>query len=137
MIGFITKHWVWAIVAVLIIYLIYTHNKKKQFEAMAVAAYTKINSLIAQTKQGQAYASEKANLLKLLNNLSEKEKAVFSDLLNGTMNIFTTEQQKDKEKEKQDFVDQLSKMQTDLIAKHGKATVISLKAKMDKYNFDI
>jgi len=135
---FIKKNWVWLIVAILIAYLIYSRKKKKEFEAKAVAAFDKLNSMVAKAKQGAEYTSEKASLVKLLSNASEKEKAVLSDLLGGTIGVFTmADQAKDKEQEKQDFPNQMAKMQSDLVTKHGKASVMSLKAKMDKYGFDI
>jgi hypothetical protein len=138
MISFVTKNWVWVIVAILVVYLVYTNKKKKEIEAKAVAAYNKINSLIAKAKQGPEFEKEKASLLNLLKNVSAKEREVLTDLLNGSMAVFTTaEQAKDKEKERKDFPGQIAKMQSDLIAKHGKANVMSLKAKMDKYGFDL
>lgn len=138
MISFITKHWVWIIVAVLVIYLFYNNKKMKDVEAKSLAAYNQINGMIAQSKQGAAFEKEKASLIKLLHNTSDKEKVILSDLLNGTIATFTVAQQaKDKEQEKKDFPNQMAKMQSDLLTKHGQKNVMSLKAKMDKYGFEI
>ena len=138
MISFITRHWVWLIVAILVIYLYRNNKKMKDAEAKALAAYGTINNMIAKSRVGPEYDKEKASLIKLLHNTTDKEKAALSDLLNGTISTFTSVQQaKDKEQAKTDYQNQLAKMQSDLVTKYGKANVMSLKAKMDKYGFVI
>jgi hypothetical protein len=110
----------------------------KEAEAKALAAYGTINSMIAHSRVGPEYEKEKASLIKLLHNTTDKEKAALADLLNGAIATFTTAQQaKDKEQAKTDYKNQLAKMQSDLVSKYGQANVMSLKAKMDKYGFDI
>lgn len=136
--SFITKNWVWIIVAILAIYLFYTMKKKKEAEVKAVTAFDKLNSMAAKAKQGAEYANEKKSLLNLIHNASVKERDILSDLLNGSIAIFSAaEQEQDKEKAKKEFTGKISKMQSDLVTKHGSKNVMSFKAKMDKYGFDI
>ena len=136
--AFITKNWVWIIVAILVIYLFYTIKKKKDAEAKAIVAFDKLNSMAAKVKQGAEYTSEKTSLLKLVDNASAKEREILADLLNGSIAVFTAaEKEADKEKAKKEFSGKIAKMQSDLITKHGQKNVMSLKAKMDKYGFDI
>jgi hypothetical protein len=135
---FLKKHWVWIVVAVLGIYLYLNYTKRKQAEDKAIALFNKLNSMSAQAKAGQAYSSEKTSLVKLVDNSTEKERQILADLLNGTIGAFTAaEQEKDKEKAKKGFGENIAKMQNDLIAKHGRENVVKFKVKMDKYGFDI
>jgi Zn-dependent M32 family carboxypeptidase len=136
--AFIKKNWVWVVAILIIIILFYMNKKKKQAEATALAAFNKINSLVAQSKTGSEFENEKKSLLNLINDTTNTEKEILSDLLNGSIAIFSSaEQEKDKEKAKNDFSASMSKMQSDLVTKYGKQDVTNFKAKMDKYGFDI
>ena len=135
---FIKTNWVWIIVAILVIYLFYTNKKKKEAEAKAVALFNSLNSMAAKAKQGAEYDSEKKSLIQLVDNASGKEREILSDLLSGTISVFTAaEQETDKEKAKKEFSGKIAQMQSDLVTKHGQKNVMSFKAKMDKYGFDI
>ena len=105
---------------------------------MALNMFNQLNAMSSQAKIGKAYEDEKASLVKLIDNSSDKERRILSDLLNATIATFSaSEQEKDKEKSKQLFSANLNKMQSDLVAKYGKENVIKFKAKMDMYGFDI
>ena len=135
---FIKNNWIWIVLALVVIYFFYSRKKIKDAEDKAIAAFDQLNNLVAKSKKGADYVSEKSSLIKLVDNASEKERQVLTDLLNSSIDAFNAaEKQTDKKKAKEDFIKSISKIQSDLITKHGKENVMTFKAKMDKYGFDI
>lgn len=137
-IEFAKKYALWIVLGLIVIYVIYTKNQLKKAELRASAAFEKLNGMVAKSKQGAELAAEKASLLKLVDNASVKEREILIDLLNGSIIAFeAAEKATDKAKAKQEFGGAISKVQADLIAKHGQDNITTFKAKMDKYGFDI
>jgi len=135
---FIKNNWIWIVLALVVIYFFYSRKKIKDAEDKAIAAFDQLNNLVAKSKKGADYVSEKSSLIKLVDNASEKERQVLTDLLNSSIDAFNAaEKQTDKKKAKEDFIKSISKIQSDLITKHGKENVMTFKAKMDKFGFDI
>ena len=136
--AFIKNNWIWIVLAIVAIYFIYSRKKIKESEDRAIAAFDKLNSMAAKAKKDAEYTSEKASLVKLVDNASIKERLILTDLLNGSITAFTAaENEKDKEKAKSDFNTAMNKLKTDLISKHGEKDVMTFKAKMEKYGFEI
>lgn len=135
---FIKKNWIWLLLAVVVIYFIYSRKKIKESEDKAIQAFNQLNSMTAKAKVNADYDSEKASLIKLVDNASVKEREILTDLLNGSIAAFdAAEKEKDKEKAKKDFATAMAKLKSDLISKHGEKNVMTFKAKMDKFGFDI
>ena len=136
--AFIKNNWIWIVLALVAIYFFYSRKKIKEAEGKAIAAFDQLNKLAAKSKQGAEYVSEKSSLIRLVDNASEKERQILTDLLNSSIDAFNAaEKQTDKKKAKEDFIKSVSKIQSDLVTKHRKEKVMTFKAKMDKYGFDI
>lgn len=136
--AFLKNNWIWIVLAIVVIYFIYSRKRIKEAEDKAIQAFDRLNSMAAKAKKDAEYASEKASLIKLVDNASVKERLILTDLLNGSIAAFTAaEKEKDKEKAKKDFNAAMVKLKSDLISKHGEKDVMTFKAKMDKYGFDI
>jgi len=126
------------LVAIIVFYIIISRKRIKEAENKAIQAFDKLNSMAAKAKVNAEYASEKASLIKLVDNATSKEREVLTDLLNGSIAAFdAAEKEKDKEKAKKDFNAAMGKLKSDLLSKYGEKDVMTFKAKMDKYGFDI
>jgi hypothetical protein len=136
--AFIKNNWIWIVLAIVVIYFIYSRKRIKEAEDKAIVAFDKLNGMAAKAKINAEYASEKASLVKLVDNATSKEREVLTDLLNGSIAAFdAAEKEKDKEKAKKDFNAAMGKLKSDLLSKHGEKNVMTFKAKMDKFGFDI
>ena len=69
---FIKNNWIWIVLALVVIYFFYSRKKIKDAEDKAIAAFDQLNNLVAKSKKGADYVSEKSSLIKLVDNASEK-----------------------------------------------------------------
>lgn len=132
------KYWIIIVVAIILGIILYRRKLQKDEENREVVEFEKLNALSSGKKEGKDYEDEKRSLANVIKNANAKEKAMLHDLIKGTIVVFSKSYKgKDKKEATDNYQKEMSKFNSDLVAKYGMDTAKSLKEKMDKYGFDI